>query len=515
MSPPPIHSIRFSVSSTEVLPRMKSAPSKSSLPAAERRKQSEPDRRRQQSAKSSPTREMAPFFSVFYRGISGISRVTKSPSRGELLEKDGERDGEKAKSKAAQSQGESRKCAVADKPPLPSSKAKGGCANAADGRGAWDRASAKGGGRSRSTADLHAAKAAAAAEGKNWREAGEVTAPGTSSHPTPSKKAVSSAPNSPQQTGASRKWPLGLFSSRTPQSRDSSAVPPQPPPPSIKMPNGLSRHRPSQNGANEEHPTALSFRQRIRLHKGVRTGKIPMDALHQTYRGGSRKGEKHPAVKGKSVYLSADDIRQLNHDSDYIAEALRTLGDEQPRVARSTPKHAFIPEDPRLLLERQKRHCLYGEEVYDKMVAESLLVCDLLQTHLNDCIAGVRAKSPTALSSPFTTPPGSPFMSRSTSMQPFHAGGGIAKADQSGDHLRQSDGSASPTPRAFPSPLAPLPHRRRHNRSPQSAHYEAILRRHSFDGTNIAEGGAKATQPIYRLMGKCREYVKPMKNRPK
>uniref|UniRef100_A0A183C3T9 Rho-GAP domain-containing protein n=1 Tax=Globodera pallida TaxID=36090 RepID=A0A183C3T9_GLOPA len=449
---------------------MKSAPSKSSLPVAERRKQSETDRRRQQSAKSSPTREMAPFFSVFYRGISGISRVTKSQSRGELLEKDGERDGEKAKSKAAQSQGEIRKCAVADKPPLPSSKAKGGCANATDGRGAWDRASVKGGGRSKSTADLHAAKAAAAAEGKNWREAaGEATAPGTSSHHTPSKKAVSSAPNSPQQTAASRKWPLGLFASRTPQSRDSSAVPPQPPPPpSIKMPNGLSRHRPSQNGADEEHPTALSFRQRIRLHKGVRTGKIPMDALHQTYRGGSRKGEKHPAVKGKGVYLSADDIRQLNNDSDYIAEALRTLGDEQPRVARSTPKHAFIPEDPRLLLERQRRHCLYGEEVYDKMVAESLLVCDLLQTHLDDCIAGVRAKSPTALSSPFTTPPGSPFMSRSTSMQPFHAGGAIAK------------------------PISRV----------------TISVRHYFDGTNIAEGGAKATQSICRLMGKCREYVK-------
>lgn len=49
-------------------------------------------------------------------------------------------------------------------------------------------------------------------------------------------------------------------------------------------------------------------------------------------------GEMRAAVRGKGVgfgiYLSADDICQLNHDTDYIAEALRTLGDEQPRVAR-------------------------------------------------------------------------------------------------------------------------------------------------------------------------------------
>lgn len=41
--------------------------------------------------------------------------------------------------------------------------------------------------------------------------------------------------------------------------------------------------------------TGLSFGQRIRLHKGVRTGKIPVEALMKTHRGsewnwGGRKG---------------------------------------------------------------------------------------------------------------------------------------------------------------------------------------------------------------------------------
>jgi len=32
--------------------------------------------------------------------------------------------------------------------------------------------------------------------------------------------------------------------------------------------------------------------------------------------------------------MSADAIHELSQDPDYIAEALRTLGDEQPKVAR-------------------------------------------------------------------------------------------------------------------------------------------------------------------------------------
>lgn len=74
--------------------------------------------------------------------------------------------------------------------------------------------------------------------------------------------------------------------------------------------------------------------------------------------------------------------------------------------------------DERKHEERLRRDCLFEDEFYDRILSDSLIVCDLLQSHLNDCIVGVRARSPTALSSPFTSPPGTPLLSRSSS-QPF------------------------------------------------------------------------------------------------
>jgi len=115
--------------------------------------------------------------------------------------------------------------------------------------------------------------------------------------------------------------------------------------------------------------------------------------------------------RGKA--FSADAINEL--DPYYLTEALMNLADEQPVVARSVPKHAAIYPDERKREERLRRDCLFEREIYDKMMADSLLICDLLQSHLSDCIAGVRAKSPTALSSPFTSPPVTPILSRSQS----------------------------------------------------------------------------------------------------
>lgn len=75
--------------------------------------------------------------------------------------------------------------------------------------------------------------------------------------------------------------------------------------------------------------------------------------------------------------------------------------------------------DERKHEERLRRDCLFEDEFYDRILSDSLTVCDLLQSHLNDCIVGVRARSPTALYSPFTSPPGTPLLSRSSSSQPF------------------------------------------------------------------------------------------------
>lgn len=70
--------------------------------------------------------------------------------------------------------------------------------------------------------------------------------------------------------------------------------------------------------------------------------------------------------------------------------------------------------------DRLKKDCLYETNIYDQMLADSLLICEMLQTHLTDCIDGVRAHSPTVLSSPFTSPPTSPLLSRTYSSQPLY-----------------------------------------------------------------------------------------------
>ncbi|VDO65075.1 unnamed protein product [Heligmosomoides polygyrus] len=73
-----------------------------------------------------------------------------------------------------------------------------------------------------------------------------------------------------------------------------------------------------------------------------------------------------------------------------MVEALETIAAEQPLVARSIPKHAKITKRE----DRSMRNCLFEQEVYDSMLIDSLRVCDLLQTHLDECITSVRAKSP-------------------------------------------------------------------------------------------------------------------------
>ncbi|VDM59995.1 unnamed protein product [Angiostrongylus costaricensis] len=80
----------------------------------------------------------------------------------------------------------------------------------------------------------------------------------------------------------------------------------------------------------------------------------------------------------------------LEDDPVALVEALETIAAEQPIVARSIPKHAKITKCE----DRSMRNCLFDQEVYDSMLFDSLRVCDLLQSHLDDCIISVRAKSP-------------------------------------------------------------------------------------------------------------------------
>ncbi|CAD5234739.1 unnamed protein product [Bursaphelenchus xylophilus] len=103
-----------------------------------------------------------------------------------------------------------------------------------------------------------------------------------------------------------------------------------------------------------------------------------------------KKKKKDPLAKGKA--FSADCINEL--DPDYLTEALLAIGDNQPMVARSTPKHAVLRNTEKRMEQRQRKDCLFQPEVYEKMLSDSLAVCDLLTSHLDECISTVRSRSP-------------------------------------------------------------------------------------------------------------------------
>ncbi|KAK6759487.1 hypothetical protein RB195_021210 [Necator americanus] len=100
------------------------------------------------------------------------------------------------------------------------------------------------------------------------------------------------------------------------------------------------------------------------------------------------KKKKHKPVWEQTKSQSFDVL--LEEDPAALVEALETIASEQPIVARSIPKHAKITKKE----DKSMRNCLFEQEVYDSMLFDSLRVCDLLQTHLDECISSVRAKSP-------------------------------------------------------------------------------------------------------------------------
>ncbi|PIO77401.1 hypothetical protein TELCIR_00478 [Teladorsagia circumcincta] len=100
------------------------------------------------------------------------------------------------------------------------------------------------------------------------------------------------------------------------------------------------------------------------------------------------KKKKHKSISQQPKSLSFDVL--LEEDPAVLVEALETIAAEQPIVARSIPKHAKITKRE----DRSMRNCLFEQEVYDSMLIDSLRVCDMLQTHLDECITSVRAKSP-------------------------------------------------------------------------------------------------------------------------
>ncbi|VIO88163.1 Uncharacterized protein BM_BM3087 [Brugia malayi] len=99
--------------------------------------------------------------------------------------------------------------------------------------------------------------------------------------------------------------------------------------------------------------------------------------------------EKSPVFPVLSMPKKAYSVGAMNHsDPEYLMEALETLADTQPRVARSIPKHAII--DTSNFVARSLDNCLFDATVYDAMLHDSLKVCEMLQNHLNQCIVTAR-----------------------------------------------------------------------------------------------------------------------------
>uniref|UniRef100_A0A914Y9U4 Uncharacterized protein n=1 Tax=Panagrolaimus superbus TaxID=310955 RepID=A0A914Y9U4_9BILA len=87
----------------------------------------------------------------------------------------------------------------------------------------------------------------------------------------------------------------------------------------------------------------MSFTQRVKMHKDLRSGKIPdffvQSSQSQIIPSTSmapfpifKKGEKKSEKLKKNKALSADAINHM--DPNYLTEALEAFGDEQPIVAR-------------------------------------------------------------------------------------------------------------------------------------------------------------------------------------
>lgn len=122
------------------------------------------------------------------------------------------------------------------------------------------------------------------------------------------------------------------------------------PSPAISAPGDfLTEASPAQQPSTNKPPKSpkspqMSFTQRVKMHKDLRSGKIPdffvQQSQSQILPSTSltpfpifKKGEKGK-LKGKKA-LSADAINQM--DPAYLTEALEAIGDEQPIVARWVP----------------------------------------------------------------------------------------------------------------------------------------------------------------------------------
>ncbi|VDM48966.1 unnamed protein product [Toxocara canis] len=128
-------------------------------------------------------------------------------------------------------------------------------------------------------------------------------------------------------------------------------------------------------------PANSTFVEKVRSHKSSRSkysrdsnetrqNSVPLQS--STLPGRTRKSKKDEnqlCIQQKA--FSADAV--FTADPNYLMEALETLAEEQPIVARSIPKHA--PVDTSDFAQRSLDNCLFDASVYDNMLCDSLKVC--------------------------------------------------------------------------------------------------------------------------------------------
>ncbi|GMT31173.1 hypothetical protein PFISCL1PPCAC_22470, partial [Pristionchus fissidentatus] len=116
------------------------------------------------------------------------------------------------------------------------------------------------------------------------------------------------------------------------------------------------------------------------------------------FRGGKKEKEikspvtkKGKATNKKSTQVHADfsSNMSLDDDPESLIESLKAIGDDQPKVARSIPKNS----KPVKHIDNSLKDCLYTQDVYDGMLSDSLKMCDLLTSHLDECMESVKTRS--------------------------------------------------------------------------------------------------------------------------
>ncbi|VDK88997.1 unnamed protein product [Onchocerca ochengi] len=117
-------------------------------------------------------------------------------------------------------------------------------------------------------------------------------------------------------------------------------------------------------------PDRKRYYQNSRMYQHISTENSDILSHNNRSRSESRAiTDKSPILLMSKKAYSVDTMN--NHsDPGYLMEALETLADTQPRVARSIPKHAVV--DTSNFAARSLDNCLFDATVYDAMLHDSL-----------------------------------------------------------------------------------------------------------------------------------------------